>query len=43
MILACGLGLVQCENLHKCRVTGACITVDAEDIDERAMSDLLPL
>ncbi len=39
IILPCGLGLVQCENLNKGRVTGPCDAVDAVDTDEGAMSD----
>ena len=39
IILACGLGLVQCENLNKGRATGPCVAVDAVDTDEGAMSD----
>lgn len=36
-ILACGLGLVQCENLNKGRTTGPCVTVDVVDTEEGAM------
>ena len=39
IILAFGLGLVQCENLNKERVTGPRTTVDAVDDDEGAMLD----
>ena len=39
IILARGLGVVQCENLNKGRVTGPCVTVDAVDTDEGAMSE----
>ena len=38
-ILAFGLGLVQCENLNKERVTGPRTPVDAVDNDEGAMLD----
>ena len=39
IILAFGLGLVQCENLNKERVTGPRTPVDAVDNDEGAMLD----
>ena len=39
IILAFGLGLVQCENLNRERVTGPCTPVDAVDFDEGAMLD----
>lgn len=39
IILACVLGLVQCENLNKGRATGPCVTVDAVDTEEGAMRD----
>lgn len=38
IILASGLGLVQCENLNRGRAIGPCDTVDAVDTDEGAMS-----
>ena len=39
IILAFGLGLVQCENLNKERVTGPRTPTDAVDDDEGAMLD----
>ena len=37
IILAWGLGLVQCENLNKGRVTGPCVPIDTVDTDEETM------